>query len=79
LRVHLAAIGHPIAGDLLYTHSDHDYLAWRRSPAPPVIWQRLALHCHRLEFLHPIHHTPLALSAPLAADIERFILELSAA
>jgi tRNA pseudouridine32 synthase / 23S rRNA pseudouridine746 synthase len=38
LRVHLAWIGHPIAGDQLYGRPDD---AAQR-------WPRLALHCHRL-------------------------------
>ncbi|HRH86856.1 MAG TPA: RluA family pseudouridine synthase [Rubrivivax sp.] len=42
LRVHLAAIGHPILGDALY--------------APPVLQDgRLMLHAHALQFMHPLH------------------------
>jgi len=41
LRVHLAAIGHPIAGDPLYAPL----------PAPP--WPRLMLHASELAFEHP--------------------------
>ena len=41
LRVHLAAIGHPILGDALY--------------APPVLQDgRLMLHAHALQFMHPL-------------------------
>lgn len=76
LRVHLAAIGHPIAGDALYTMSDADYLAYRTNPPPPEILQRQALHSHQLQFLHPVAKTTLTLTAPLAADIERFIASL---
>lgn len=42
LRVHLAAIGHPILGDLFY--ADHEI--YRES-------KRLLLHAKRLEFYHP--------------------------
>ena len=38
LRVHLAWIGHPIAGDQLYGKPD----------SPDQQWPRLALHCHRI-------------------------------
>ena len=38
LRVHLAWIGHPIAGDLLYGKPE----------AEAQQWPRLALHCHRM-------------------------------
>jgi 23S rRNA pseudouridine1911/1915/1917 synthase len=78
LRVHLAAIGHPIAGDALYTMGDEDYLDWRRNPPPQAGLQRQALHCHQLQFLHPARQARCTLTAPLAADIEQFILEMSA-
>jgi tRNA pseudouridine32 synthase/23S rRNA pseudouridine746 synthase/23S rRNA pseudouridine1911/1915/1917 synthase len=38
LRVHLAWIGYPIAGDSLYGKPDSE----------PQRWPRLALHCHRM-------------------------------
>lgn len=78
LRVHLAAIGHPIAGDALYTMNDADYLNWRRNPPPQSVWQRQALHSHQLQFLHPMLQTCCTLTAPLAADMERLIRELTA-
>jgi RluA family pseudouridine synthase len=79
LRVHLAAIGHPIAGDALYTMSDRDYLAWRRNPTPRHGLQRQALHCHQLQFIHPILQTVCCLNAPLAIDLEQFIQGASTA
>jgi len=77
LRVHLAAMGHPLAGDLLYTMNDSDYLAWRENPPPPTGLQRQALHSHQLQFLHPIHQTSCTLTAPMAADIAQFIQKIS--
>lgn len=44
LRVHLAALGHPILGDALYT----DAAAQARAP-------RLLLHACQLAFAHPLH------------------------
>jgi len=76
LRVHLAAIGHPIAGDALYTMSDADYLHYRHHPPPAEILSRQALHSHQLQFLHPVTQQTQTLTAPLAADIERFIASL---
>jgi len=74
LRVHLAAIGHPIVGDALYRMNDADYLAYRQNlPAANGALQRQALHSHQLQFRHPVTQTPCILTAPLAADIERFI------
>ncbi|WP_020677111.1 RluA family pseudouridine synthase [Geopsychrobacter electrodiphilus] len=79
LRVHMAAMGHPIAGDLLYTLNDTDYLDRRLNPRPTTGLQHQALHSHQLQFRHPIHHTICTLTAPLAADIKQFILKVSAA
>jgi 23S rRNA pseudouridine1911/1915/1917 synthase len=73
LRVHLAAIGHPITGDALYSMNDGDYLSHCRTPHPPMLLQRQALHSLQLQFLHPVLQTVCRLTAPLAADIEQFI------
>ncbi len=52
LRVHLMAIGHPIAGDALYT----------RGAAPTA--PRLMLHATRLELRHPVTGCALTLTSP---------------
>ena len=79
LRVHLAAIGHRIAGDALYTMNDEDYLAYRRNSRPDTGLNRQALHSHQLQFLHPVQKTVCTLTAPLAADIEKYIQDVSTA
>jgi len=76
LRVHMAAIGHPLAGDALYTMSDADYLAWQRNPALKTGLKRQALHSHRLQFIHPVNQSACSLEAPLAPDLEHFISNL---
>jgi 23S rRNA pseudouridine1911/1915/1917 synthase len=73
LRVHMAAIGHPIAGDALYTMNDHDYLNTRLNPDKPTSLPRQALHSHRLHFFHPVEQTLCTLTAPLAPDLAQFI------
>ena len=78
LRVHLAALGHPIAGDALYTMSDADYLDWRLNPPELAVLRRQALHSQQLQFIHPIHKNSCTLTAPLATDIEQFIQTLTA-
>lgn len=78
LRVHMAAMGHPIAGDALYTMNDKDYLDWLHNPPAQTTLQRQALHSHRLQFSHPILRTTCTLTAPLAPDLEQFIKEVSA-
>lgn len=77
LRVHMAAIGHPIAGDALYTMNDNDYLDWRIHPTPLPSLQRQALHSHRLHFSHPVGETLCTLIAPLSPDIAQFIKDVS--
>jgi len=52
LRVHMAAIGHPILGDSLYAGA-----AMERAP-------RLLLHASRLEFRHPITGEALSFESP---------------
>ena len=50
LRVHLAAIGHPILGDALYA----DAAAQTKAP-------RLLLHASHLAFTHPVTGVPMAM------------------
>lgn len=58
VRVHLAGIGHPIAGDALY--------GMGRSP-----WiERQALHASRVSLAHPVTGRPLEIESPLPADFE---------
>lgn len=77
LRVHLAAIGHPLAGDALYTMNDSDYLDWRLNPNKQTSLQGQALHSHRLQFTHPVKQTLCTLSAPLAPALAQFIKDVS--
>lgn len=63
LRVHMAAIGHPLAGDWLYGTEDRDLI-----PRP-------ALHAAYLSLHHPVTGEPIECSAPLPADMKR-LLEL---
>lgn len=60
IRVHLASIGHPLAGDDLYGGSR-------------ATIQRQALHCAFLRFTHPITNEALAFSSPLPEDMQRLI------
>lgn len=59
LRVHLAAIGHPILAD--------DFYAPRKGPE--VTLRRQALHARRIAFRHPEDGRPFAVLAPLPADL----------
>ena len=81
LRVHLAAVGHPILGDILYGRPDRDYLdmvrgtrdARREEGAPP----RQLLHCVRLDFSDPTSGTLRTVEAPLPADFLAALHQLS--
>ena len=57
LRVHLAAIGHPILGDDLYAHA----AALQMAP-------RLHLHAHTLALSHPHTRETIRFSAPCPFD-----------
>ncbi len=60
LRVHLAAIGHPIVGDAVYGHTrSRDGISMRRQ----------ALHAARITLRHPATGVRLTFTAPLPADM----------
>ena len=72
LRVHLAAIGHPILGDILYGRPDADYLDLvtgtrdaRRDEGAPA---RQLLHCARLVFPDPAGSGEADVAAPVPGD-----------
>ena len=59
LRVHMASIGHPLAGDWLYGTED------------PALIARPALHSFALTLTHPVTEETLHLTAPLPEDMIR--------
>ena len=61
LRVHMASLGCPLAGDWLYGTEDPDLI-----PRP-------ALHSHALALTHPVTGEELRLTAPLPADMASLI------
>jgi 23S rRNA-/tRNA-specific pseudouridylate synthase len=72
LRVHLAAIGHPILGDMLYGRPDEDYLRMvrgegdaRKEAGGPI---RQLLHCALLRFPDPVGGGAREVTAPIPAD-----------
>lgn len=65
IRVHFAAIGHPVAGDSLYGRPQR--------PEPP----RLFLHAAELRFIHPTTGQERSFSAPLPPDLQGFLATLS--
>jgi 23S rRNA pseudouridine1911/1915/1917 synthase len=69
LRVHLAAIGHPIRGDLLYGRSDEEYFSVVRGERPREGPPRHLLHCARLRFPDPAGGPHVEVAAPLPQDL----------
>jgi 23S rRNA pseudouridine1911/1915/1917 synthase len=67
IRVHLAAAGLPIVGDLVYGRS-------KRSSEPQL--DRPALQAHRLGFDHPRSGERLRFEAQLPQDLARLLAEL---
>ena len=63
IRVHFAALGYPVAGDV--TYGDR-----ARRPAGLT---RQFLHAAHLEFAHPLSGEPLSFDAPLPADLAAFL------
>jgi len=62
IRVHLASIGHPVAGDPVYGTGTS-----RRGPAG---LDRLFLHAWRLELTSPSDGHLIRATAPLPAELE---------
>jgi 23S rRNA pseudouridine1911/1915/1917 synthase len=79
IRVHLAAIGHPIAGDKLYRASEQHFIAFCDGGLTPELLEafdglpRQALHAHRLTFPHPVSRTPVTVEAPLPPDLTDYM------
>jgi 23S rRNA pseudouridine1911/1915/1917 synthase len=70
IRVHLSAIGHPVAGDRLYG-----------APAEPVglpKLDRFFLHAKEIVFQHPGSAAEMRIEAPLPRDFTALLAELKA-
>jgi 23S rRNA pseudouridine1911/1915/1917 synthase len=65
LRVHMAAIGHPLVGDTMYGGRIFEVGDFR--------FDRQALHAHSIAFIHPGTLLPMTLTAPLPADLSRLL------
>lgn len=61
LRLHMAAVGHPLLGDWLYG-TEH-----------PALPHRVALHSHELWLTHPITGEQLHITAPLPREMEELL------
>lgn len=75
LRVHLAAIGHPIVGDATYGGRRRG----ARLPEAIVAFPRQALHAAEIAFDHPTTGRRVVLTAPLPHDLRELISGLQRA
>ena len=66
IRVHMASLGHPVAGDATYGHPSWD----KRLEPPPA---RQLLHAWRLELAHPVTREPMCFMSPLPGDFKPFV------
>jgi 23S rRNA pseudouridine1911/1915/1917 synthase len=60
IRVHLASIGHPVAGDKLYG-------------APGSTLDRYFLHAHRITFTSPTSGERITIAAPLPPELQQYL------
>jgi 23S rRNA pseudouridine955/2504/2580 synthase len=67
IRVHLAHVGFPIAGDDKYGDFDANKRLMKRG------LKRMFLHAANLEFNHPRGGQVVRVEAPLAPELERFL------
>lgn len=67
IRVHLAALGHPIAADDKYGSPEINRALKKQG------LRRMFLHAARLEIKHPLTGAALVIEAPLAPDLQSFL------
>jgi len=75
IRVHLAAAGHPIVGDKIYSGDGSEYLDWMKNGWTPALQSRLliprhALHATGLGILW--NGEPLSWESPLPSGLQAF-------
>ena len=78
LRVHLAAIGHPILCDRLYGDPTAVTVAMldpTRADPDRVLLDRQALHAERLAINHPMTGEPMSFEAALPPDLASLVAE----
>ena len=75
IRVHLAALGHPLTGDSIYAgeESENSTASIRKSGSTAAGIKRAALHCSRVQLRHPLRGEWMEFEAPLPEDMQRLI------
>jgi 23S rRNA pseudouridine1911/1915/1917 synthase len=70
IRVHMASLGHPVAGD-------HVYGGRTARTALPVPFDGLALHAAELAFVHPVTQRRMQFASALPPRMARLLSHLS--
>jgi len=82
IRVHLQAIGHPVAGDPEYNRArgpaSAGHVAGSGTPSGQLGLRRQFLHAARLAFAHPITGERIDVSSPLPPDLRAVLDRLEA-
>jgi 23S rRNA pseudouridine1911/1915/1917 synthase len=76
VRVHLAALGHPLAGDPSYAGGRRPLCRRHEARAAIEAFPRPALHAARLGFVHPGTGRALVLESPLPPDLVNLVARL---
>jgi 23S rRNA pseudouridine1911/1915/1917 synthase len=77
IRVHMAALGHPVVGDKMYGGEDGLFLryadrALTDEDRASLQHARQALHSHAVEFVHPGSRQSMRIESPWPADLQAF-------
>ena len=73
IRVHLAAINHPIVGDALYNSGRDNSVSDQQIKTEIVNLNRFFLHAARLAFAHPTTKERLLFQQPLPPELQNFL------
>lgn len=78
IRLHMAAIGHPLLGDPIYNlkcncSSTCSSLSSTQNRIPAPAFQRAALHAENISFIQPFTGEQLCIQAPLSEDFNTFL------
>ncbi|MBI1273835.1 MAG: RluA family pseudouridine synthase [Alphaproteobacteria bacterium] len=76
IRVHMAHIGHPVAGDQLYGRSRRGKAGADAARAALAAFPRQALHAAMLRFVHPRSGRVREYAAPLPPDFAKLLRDL---
>lgn len=72
IRVHMASIGHPVAGDRLYG-APRQIVSYRGTGHESASLERNFLHASGIQFRHPMSKTPLEFRQPLPEELKVFL------